>query len=416
MTVTSAPGSSSASCVGAWPATSVCTAAPRVDRPAQDVAGAAHVGVGELGMAKEPAVVARDDQPRPAATGARRSSCRGRRRRRHPAIDPRVVRVAAAPGARARPAGAAGVARRRRSSGAEREHVLVEADGRAAPAEGVADRRHGLPDAGRSPASGPASNATARRHPPRRRPRPVGSPVLHCPDAPSLHHRHHRPGRPAPRRVPARQGLPGVRPGHGPDQPEGRAGAATRTRALELVDGDLRDLLVADRGASSRCSPTRSTTSARSASCSSRSSRPSSPRRSPASACCACSRRCASSAAPTTTRSASTRRRRRRCSARCARRRRPSARRSTRARRTAWPRCSATTSTVNYREAYGMHACSGILFNHEGPRRGLEFVTRKVTNSRGAHQARAAGRASRSATSTPRATGATPATTSRRCG
>jgi GDPmannose 4,6-dehydratase len=37
--------------------------------------------------------------------------------------------------------------------------------------------------------------------------------------------------------------------------------------------------------------------------------------------------------------------------------------------------------TVNYRESYGMYACSGILFNHEGPRRGLEFVTRKVTNS-----------------------------------
>jgi len=38
-------------------------------------------------------------------------------------------------------------------------------------------------------------------------------------------------------------------------------------------------------------------------------------------------------------------------------------------------------TTVNYREAYGIHASSGILFNHEGPRRGLEFVTRKVTNS-----------------------------------
>lgn len=37
--------------------------------------------------------------------------------------------------------------------------------------------------------------------------------------------------------------------------------------------------------------------------------------------------------------------------------------------------------TMNYREAYGMHASSGILFNHEGPRRGIEFVTRKITNS-----------------------------------
>ncbi len=35
--------------------------------------------------------------------------------------------------------------------------------------------------------------------------------------------------------------------------------------------------------------------------------------------------------------------------------------------------------TVNYRESYDMYACSGILFNHESPRRGMEFVTRKVT-------------------------------------
>jgi GDPmannose 4,6-dehydratase len=36
--------------------------------------------------------------------------------------------------------------------------------------------------------------------------------------------------------------------------------------------------------------------------------------------------------------------------------------------------------TVNYRESYGMHAVSGILFNHESPRRGLEFVSRKITD------------------------------------
>ena len=36
---------------------------------------------------------------------------------------------------------------------------------------------------------------------------------------------------------------------------------------------------------------------------------------------------------------------------------------------------------VNYRESYDMFACSGILFNHESPRRGIEFVTRKVTNA-----------------------------------
>ena len=37
--------------------------------------------------------------------------------------------------------------------------------------------------------------------------------------------------------------------------------------------------------------------------------------------------------------------------------------------------------TVNYRESYDMFCCSGILFNHESPRRGLEFVSRKVTHA-----------------------------------
>lgn len=51
-----------------------------------------------------------------------------------------------------------------------------------------------------------------------------------------------------------------------------------------------------------------------------------------------------------------------------------------------WPRSPYAVSkayghhiTVNYRESYGMHASSGILFNHESPRRGPEFVTRKVS-------------------------------------
>ena len=35
--------------------------------------------------------------------------------------------------------------------------------------------------------------------------------------------------------------------------------------------------------------------------------------------------------------------------------------------------------SVNYREAYGMYACNGILFNHESERRGASFVTRKIT-------------------------------------
>jgi GDPmannose 4,6-dehydratase len=38
-------------------------------------------------------------------------------------------------------------------------------------------------------------------------------------------------------------------------------------------------------------------------------------------------------------------------------------------------------ATVNYRESHGMHASSGILFNHESPLRGIEFVTRKVTDA-----------------------------------
>ena len=37
--------------------------------------------------------------------------------------------------------------------------------------------------------------------------------------------------------------------------------------------------------------------------------------------------------------------------------------------------------TVNYRESYGMFACNGILFNHESPRRGETFVTRKITRA-----------------------------------
>ena len=38
--------------------------------------------------------------------------------------------------------------------------------------------------------------------------------------------------------------------------------------------------------------------------------------------------------------------------------------------------------TVNYREAYGIYACNGILFNHESPRRGVTFVTCKITRAR----------------------------------
>jgi GDPmannose 4,6-dehydratase len=44
-------------------------------------------------------------------------------------------------------------------------------------------------------------------------------------------------------------------------------------------------------------------------------------------------------------------------------------------------KCYGHFITVNYRESYDLFACSGILFNHESPRRGLEFVTRKVTHA-----------------------------------
>ena len=37
--------------------------------------------------------------------------------------------------------------------------------------------------------------------------------------------------------------------------------------------------------------------------------------------------------------------------------------------------------TINYREAYGIFGVSGILFNHESPLRGMEFVTRKITDA-----------------------------------
>ncbi len=46
-----------------------------------------------------------------------------------------------------------------------------------------------------------------------------------------------------------------------------------------------------------------------------------------------------------------------------------------------WPRSSSYWTTVNYREAYDLFAVNGILFNHESPRRGETFVTRKITRA-----------------------------------
>ena len=125
----------------------------------------------------------------------------------------------------------------------------------------------------------------------------------------------------------------------------------------------------------------------RSASCRSPGTSPSSPARSPASACSACSKRSASSPAPrlraaaAPAASASTRRRAARCSA--------ASRETPQNEQTAFrPRSPYGVAkvyghyiTVNYRESYGIFACSGILFNHESPRRGPEFVTRKITQA-----------------------------------
>ena len=69
--------------------------------------------------------------------------------------------------------------------------------------------------------------------------------------------------------------------------------------------------------------------------------------------------------------------------------------------------------TVNYREAYGIYACNGILFNHESPVRGETFVTRKITRALWRASSSACRTASTSAISTPGATGAMRATTSR---
>ena len=72
--------------------------------------------------------------------------------------------------------------------------------------------------------------------------------------------------------------------------------------------------------------------------------------------------------------------------------------------------------TINYRESYGLHATSGILFNHESPRRGLEFVTRKVTHGVAQDQAGAWRTNCTWATSILGEIGDTPATMCGRCG
>ena len=78
---------------------------------------------------------------------------------------------------------------------------------------------------------------------------------------------------------------------------------------------------------------------------------------------------------------ASTRPRRRSCSARCRRRRSASCTPFYPRSPYAVAKLYAYWITVNYREAYGMHASNGILFNHESPIRGETFVTRKITRA-----------------------------------
>ena len=209
------------------------------------------------------------------------------------------------------------------------------------------------------------------------------------------HHRHHRAGRLVPRRAAARQGLRGPRHrpplvvvqhrAHRPPLPRparaGRAAASCTTATSRLQPRSC--------GCSTSCSPTRSTTSARSPTCASPSTSPSTRPTSPAWARCGCSRRSATRGVEPRFYQASSARR---CSA-PRRRRRTRRRRSTRAARTPSRRSRRYWITVNYREAYGLFACNGILFNHESPRRGETFVTRKITRALARDPGRAAGQA-----------------------
>jgi GDPmannose 4,6-dehydratase len=105
----------------------------------------------------------------------------------------------------------------------------------------------------------------------------------------------------------------------------------------------------------------------------------------------------------------------RRCSARCAKCRNARRRRSIRAVPYGVSKVFAHYITVNYRESYDLFAVSGILFNHESPRRGIEFVTRKVTDGVARSSSawrRNCGLGNRDAS----ATGASPAITSAPCG
>ncbi len=133
-------------------------------------------------------------------------------------------------------------------------------------------------------------------------------------------------------------------------------------------------------GLSSRCVPTRSTTWRRSRTCASRSINLNTPPTWSDSARYDCWKRSAITTSVAVAPRGFIRLVRRRCSAR--------SRKSQRETTPFHPRspyaCAklyAHWQTVNYREAYGLFACNGILFNHESPRRGENFVTRKITRS-----------------------------------
>ena len=188
-------------------------------------------------------------------------------------------------------------------------------------------------------------------------------------------HRRHRPGRLVPGRIPLRAGLRGHRHGAAVEHPQLRAHRPHPGPARARGRRPARRGLAHQHPARPPARP-RSTTSPPSPSC-----RPASASRcSPARPRRSGSPGCSTPSASSTPRSASTRPAPRRCSARS--RRCPSA-----SPRRFYPRSPYGVAkvyghwiTVNYRESYGLHASSGILFNHESPRRGLEFVTRKVTH------------------------------------
>ena len=192
--------------------------------------------------------------------------------------------------------------------------------------------------------------------------------------AQGVHHRDHRPGRQLPGRAAAREGLRGPRP-RPPQQLLQHLAHRPRPRPARSSTTATSSTRTASCAPWSWSGPTRSTTWPPRATSRSPSRCRSTPRRHRAGRAAPARRRARAGAA----RRASTRRAARRCSASCRRRRR-------REKTPFHPRSPYGVAkvfghwmTVNYREGYGMHVSNGILFNHESPRRGENFVTRKIT-------------------------------------